>query len=420
MQISTKIEKLLQKRKNIILVFLLLIFIQLIYSFLFPAYDINNDYWKTIEELNFYKGYSFDSFDNAIFKKIYSWLSDYHINSDCGGQILLAHDFPQHYFRGHLVFLNRPLYAFLIYLISRPLHLISDSYSLTFASGLFLNFLLFLFTAFLFYLLIEKLISSRVALLSSLLLIFSPFAHIWLVQPETNIFGIFALIFSLYLLYNYVSRPSTKKLIIFALIVGLLMLGKMLFAISIFILILALYFKRFKEGALFLIFHLIPFLLWYLWVTQVFKLNYFMAEASDFNMGVWLFNILQWPWHQTAQVFLSALPQFISSVIYGFLLVPVIFALLGFKKLSLEKKNFFCLNFILSFLILFFTMNYYSPRLGFLLYPIIYPLAILGIDEVANFLKKYKSWYSLVFYSVIFIFLIVISSVNIYKIISYG
>jgi len=416
MKTPINIENLFQKRKLVFLFLFLLLSVQLIYSFAFPSAN-SNSYWRTMEELNFFKGHSFDSFDNSILSKIYPLIANYRLNLDGGGQILLAHDFPQHYFRGHVVFLNRPLYAFLIFLISQPLHLISNSYSLTFVAGILLNFILFLAAAFIFYLLLQKLISSRAAFLSSFLLILSPFAHIWLVQPETNVFGAFTVILSLYLFYNYITNPSFKKIIIFSLIIGILMLGKMLFAISFFILLSALYFKRYKEGILFLIIHLIPLVLWYLWVTRVWGMSYFSAEITDFNMGIWLINIFHWPWYQTAKIFLNALPLFILSVIYGFLLVPVIFALVGFKEFLLKNKTFFSLNLTFSFFLLFFLMNFYSPRQGFLLFPIIYPLAVLGIDKSADSFKKYIN--PKVFYLVVYIFLIVISSINVFKIFPY-
>lgn len=408
---------------KIILIFVILIGIQAVYSFLFPIYDIDNPYWKSIQELGFIEGHPLGSFDGQIAKKIYPLISDYRINGDAGGMILLARDFPQYYFRGHFAFIDRPLYAFLVFLTARPMSLISDSYSATFAAGIFLNFVIFFFTVFLFYLLVKKIISSRVAFLSSVLLIFSPFAHIWLVQPETNIFGAFSVISSLYLLYNYAVSPSTRKLIIFSLIIGLLMLGKMLFFISFFILILAVLFRRFKEGILFLAVHLVPLGLWYFLVNGVFKFNNYLSDNISLNMYLaenWLINIFQWPWHRTFKIFLDALPKFISSAFYGFLALPVIFALAGFRKLSISRKNLFCSGFIFSFFALIFAMNYYSPRHSFLLFPIVYPLAVLGIDRVADFLRKYKKWYAVGFYLITFTALIIISSINILKVFPYN
>lgn len=417
-----KIENLFQSKRNTLFLIFFLILFQLISSFIFPSYDVSNPYWKNIKEMGFYKDYPFGYLDNLIAEKIYPLLSYYRVNLDSAANIILAHDFPQQYFQGNHTFLNRPLYAFLVYLISRPLRLISNSYALTFAAGIILNFILFFFTVFLFYLLVKNLVSLRAALLSSFLLIFSPFTHLWLVQPETNIFGAFFVILSLFLLYNYLIRSSFLRLIIFSLIIGTLILGKMLFAMPFFILLLAIFFRRYKEWFLFLIFFLIPSIFWYFLVTRVFGLNYYSGEMTDFNMYLingWILKILQSPWQETLQTFLGALPLFISSLTFGFLLLPVIFALIGFQNFNFKNKNIICLSFIFSFFSLFFAMNYYTPRLSFLLFPIILPLSILGMDKIAECLKKYKNQYAPLFYLLVFLFLIIISSINIYKIFPY-
>lgn len=416
MTMLIKTKDLFQQKKAVFLVLFFLIFVQLIYSFLFPIYNHSSSYWKTIEELNFYKGYSYDSFDNSIVAKIYPLISNYRMNLDGGGYLLIAHDFPQHYFKGNYTLLTRPLYPILVNWTARPIHFISDSYSMTFAAGIIVNFILFFLTVFLFYLLVEKLISQRTAFLSSILLIFSPMVRIWLIQPETNIFGIFAVIFSLYLFYNYLNNPSFSKLIIFSMAIGMLLLGKKIFAISIFIVLLALFFRRFKEGIIFFFIHLLPLIFWFFWVTKVWGLEFYVDEVSQFSFGVWLLNIFHWPWYQTLKIFIESVPNFISSVIYGFLLIPVIFALIGYRKFTLPKKNIIIFSFIISFFVLFFGTNLYLPRWGFWLFPVIYPLAVLGINEVADFLRRYKKWYAFAFYLVIFMILIIISNADIYKV----
>jgi len=291
---------------------------------------------------------------------------------------------------------------------------------MTFAAGLLVNLALFFFTVYLFYLLVAKIVSSRVALLSSILLIFSPLAHIWLIQPETNIFGIFTVILSLFLLYRYVQKPSLKKLVIFSLIVGILMLGKKLLAIGIFILLLAILFKRFKEGIIFFILHLTPLLLWGFWVKAAWHLPFYIDEVSQFRFGIFLIDIFRMPWYQTFKVFIESVPNFISAVIYGFLLVPVIFAIVGYKRLVFPKKGILISSFVLSFFILFFGTNVYLSRFGFWLFPVVYPLAALGIDQVADFLKKYNNWVAPVFCALIYSLIILISSLNIYKFVYYG
>ncbi|MDO8424408.1 MAG: glycosyltransferase family 39 protein [bacterium] len=405
--------------KKIAVFFIFLIGLQMLSGFLFPAYD-DSPYWRTVEDLDFYQGHSFDSFDNAFIQKIYPLIANYHMNLDDGGYLLIAHDFPLHYFKGNYTLLTRPIYPILVSWVAKPLHLISNSYSTTFVAGLLTNFILFFFTVYLFYWLIKKYISSRAAFLSSLLLIFSPFAHIWLTQPETNILAVFSIILSLYLLDNYVGAPSLRKLIIFSLAIGVLLLGKKIFAISIFIALLALIFKRYKEGIIFFALHLFPLAFWSFWITRVWGLPFYVDEVSRWGFGEWIFGIFSLPWYQTFQTFIGSVPNFISMVIYGFMLLPLIFALIGYKRLVLKGKGIIISTFILSFFVLIFGMQIYIPRFGFWLFPVVLPLAVLGIDVVADFLKKYKRWYALTFYAFIYSLTIFISFLNVYKFINYG
>ncbi len=415
--------------------FILAVFVlgEFLWSMIFPSYNFHH-YWIPLQNLNFYKSsvakeptkkeggsYSFDTFDSKLMPIVLDVISDYHVNVDAGGYMLLAHDFPNHYFRGHLTFLTRPLYPFIVSILAFLLHhLISNSYSITFLSGLCVNLLLFWTSAFLFYLLIKDLISARIGFFSAFLFTFSPFAHGWLTQPEADIFGAFALIVSLYLLLRYAQKSSLKKLIFFSLVIGTLLLGKKLFAISFFILFLALYFKRYKEGMLFLGIHLIPFLLWYLWVTLIWNLNFYIDEISTFGVGIWIFNVFNMPWYQTLKQLLDAVPNFINATIYGFILIPVIFALIGFRQKTLKKYLVISQGYMLSFFLLFFIDNIYIARHAFLLFPIIYPAAILGIDNVASLFSDHTRLNPFIYYLSVYGFILTFSNINFYYFLSYG
>ena len=415
----TILANLLKKRKVAFSVLFLLLSFQLLYSFLYPTHGPGGKAWLSFPEVISHQKSPLNASENSLVIKAYGIFTKYYVNTDGGQYILLANNFPKYYLEGQPVILDRPLYSFLIAAVAFLPRLIFDSFATVFVSAIFLNFILGFFSVALFYYLCKKLINSRVALLSSLLLISSPFFHVWLVQPIPEILTIFIIIATLFFLENYIKNPSRPKLIIFSLIIGTFMLGKMFFAISFFILTLAFYFKRYKEGALFLAIHLMPLALWYFWVTQVFGLEYYVNEA-EFGAVVWLFKIFSRPWYQTVQVFLDTIPKFVSAVIYGFLLFPVIFALIGFKRLLLKNKEIFCLSLIFSFLALSFISNFYIPRHAFHLFPMIYPLAILGIDRVADFLKRYKKWYAPAFYILIYSIIIFISSLNIYKFVDYS
>lgn len=415
-----KIEDLLKNKKALLALLFFLLSFQLLYSFIYPTHGARGKAWLSLPDLISHEKSPLGSSEGSLITKVYGILDDYYINADGGQYLLLANDFPNHYLESHPVILDRPLYSFLIATVAFFPRLFFDSYATLFASAIFLNFILGFFSVVLFYYLCEKLISSRVAFLSSLLLVLSPNFHVWMVQIMPEMLTNFMVTATLFLLYCYVKKHSYPKLIIFSLIVGTFMLGKMLFALSIFILLSAFYFRRFREGIVFLVVHLIPMVLWYLFVMKVLKMPFFVNEVADYDVGVWLFNIFQWPWKKTAEIFLLALPRFIGILFSGFLFLPIIFSVIGLKKITFKYGKLFIFGFILSFLILVFITNLYFPRYGFWIFPVVYPLTVLGIERVADFFKKYKNWYAQVFYLIAYFSIIAISNSNFYRIINYG
>lgn len=411
------VQNTFQKKWFLTFVLVFLLFFQLIFSFLFPASGFN-DNWLPIT--TYLPKVQVQSADNFLLDKVYPLISpDFRLNSDIGHNLELAQNFNSQYFSGH-VFLSRPLYPFLIFIISLPFRLfIEPSYGIIFGLAVFLNFILLAGAVFLFFSFLKKLFSLRVAFLSSVLLIFSPYVHASLIQPLAEMLMIFALSLTIYLLWDYIKKPSASKLIIYSLVAGIFMLGKMFFATSFFILLLAIYFKRYREGVAFLIIHLVPLGLWYLWVTQVWHIAYYVHEAQHYQMGLWLLNIFHWPWPQTFQIFLAALPSFTRALVYGFLLFPVIFSVIGWRALPFKSKNLFYFGALLSGFALFFIMNLYFAHHAFLLFPIIYPTAVLGIERIGAYLRKYQTWYYPVFYATIIGLIIFISNINVYRIFEY-
>jgi len=412
-----KIKRLFSKQWLLVSALVFLLLFQLFYSFLFPAYG-SNDNWQPVA--TYLPKFQVQANDSFLLEKVYPLISsEYRLSSDIGHNLELALNFNAEYFDGH-TFLSRPLYPFLIYLLSLPVSLfVTPSYGIIFGLAIFLNFILITLAVLLLFSVLKKLLSLKVAFLSSVLLIFSPYVRASLIQPLAEMLMVFVLSLTAYLLYSYIKKPSTFKLVTYSLIIGVCMLGKMFFAISFFILLLAIYFRRYKEGIIFLIIHLIPLGWWYLWVTQVWYLPYYIHEAQHFRMGLWLLDVFKWSWYETARVFLAAVPNFIRALIYGFLLIPVFFSIIGFKALLFKNKNVFYFGSLFSVFVLFFIMNLYFAHHAFLLFPIIYPAAVLGIDRIAACLKSYQSWLSPVFYTIIIGLIIIISNINIYKVFDY-
>lgn len=404
--------------KKIIWMFFALVVVQVLYSFLSPNYG-TNQCWKSLDTLSAYKGHSFDSFDKKLINKAVALVSGYHAVCDGAGFVLLAHDFPQDYFRNRLLFINRPLFPFLVHILSIPFHIFSDSYSLTFLASILLNMILFFITVCLFFNLAKKFFSPRVAFWSSILFILSPFAHSWLVQTETSVFGVFAFMSSLYLLDDYVKKSTKQKLIVYSLIVGILMLGKMNLAVGILFVLLALWFKKYKEAMTFFVLQFLPIFLWYLWVTRVWGLGFGMQEVSKFGAGVWMFDMLSWPLYKIVAEIVGVVPNFLTAVIYGFLFVPVFFSIIGFYVWPFKHKQIVYGGMFLAYLIFFFALRLYLPRHAFFLFPIIYPTAILGIDYVGEKLKSFKFYRPWLYYGLVYFLIIVPSLLSIFKMYEY-
>ncbi|MFH1780771.1 MAG: hypothetical protein ABH841_02105 [Candidatus Nealsonbacteria bacterium] len=395
-----------------------LLFCELIYGFLFPSCGFN-DSWQPIT--SYLPKFQEESADNLFLAKIYPLISkDYRLNSDIGHYLELARNFTPEYFN-ESPFLERPLYSFLIFFMSLPVRLFAvPSYGMVFALSILLNFILMSAGVLLFFSLLEKMFSSKVAWLSSVLLIFSPFVHSFINQPLAEMLMAFAVIVSAFMIYHYIQKPSRPKLVVFSLVIGSLMLGKMFFAISFFILILAFYHRRFKEGIIFLGVHLAPFLLWYLWVTQVWGLNYFSHQIRDWQMGVWVFKLFDGPWQETYRVLLSSIPDFATALAFSFLLIPIFFSLIGWRKMPFKSKNVIYFGAIFSVFALGFLAKFFYLRHVFLIFPIIYPTAALGIIEIANCFGKYRSFLKPVFYVMIITLLVIMSNINIYRIFDYN
>lgn len=396
-----------QKTSFLIFILIFLSFFQLVYSFLFPAIGLNDSWQKVETYLSKFNVETQDKGLLSIFLPIIS--SEYRLNSDVSHYLETGRYFNPEFFENSPV-LSRPLYPFLIYLttlFARPF--LGSSFGITFAAAILDNFIFLVLGASLFFLLLKKTFSLKVAFLSSVLLIFSPFVHTALVQPRADMLAIFAMSLIAYLLQKYISNPSKSKLVSFSFIAGLFLLGKMFLAITFFILILALYFRRYKEGAVFFAVHLIPTALWYLWVTGTWQIPFYVHEVNYYQ-GESLLYIFSWPWHRIYGIFLSAVPNFVEALIYGFLLIPIIFSVIGFRNLSLKSKNIIYFGSIFSVFLFSFLTNIYYSRIAFLLFPIIYPTCILGIKRTTR---------RPAFQAIAIGLIILISSINFYKIFNY-
>lgn len=410
-------KNLFQKKLVFPFALVLFLFVQLIYSFLFPSVGFD-DNWLPVD--TYLPKFEIESSDSFLLEKIYPLISkNYRLNSDVGDYLEVGKSFTPEYFENH-VLLSRPLYPFFVYLASLSLRPFIDlSYGIIFGIAILINFALVTFAALLFFVLLKRIFSLRVAFLSSLLLIFSPLVHSALIQPRAESFTVFAVVAAGYLLYEYTKAPSTFKLFVFSFGIGILMLAKMFFALPLFIVFLAIFFRRYKEGLIFCVNCVIPYGLWYLFVTQIWQIPFYVHETQYYQGGMWFLHLFEWPWYQIYKVFLGSFPNFVESITFSFLFFPIFFSLLGLEKWHFSARHIFYFGAMSSVFLFSLLVNIYYYRITFLLFPIIYPTCILGIERVALSLRKYHP----LLYQFSFIFfvgiIIVSSSMNVFRLVPY-
>lgn len=336
-------------------------------------------------------------------QNFFQWFPEYRLNCDSTSFLFLARDWPQSYYERN-IYIDHPLYNFFAFLFIEPIRFFMGevSYPVIFGVFIFVNYLLLTASAFLLYFFIARLFSPLIGFLSSIFLLFSPFVHSMVDQTTSaGVMELFVVSAGLWLVWQYSVAPSYSKLILYSFLFGILLLGKQVVALSFFVLFVAFYFKRYREGLIFLIAHAAPTLLWYLYVVVYLRLPYYVINISVHNQGVWLLQDESWRWYTMGGVILSALPYFFSNLIYGFLLIPVLFAAYGvyaWIRAHADQIVFLAVSLTGSFLLLFFIMNLYRPSLSFLLFPVVYPAAAFGIIRLREQIGHFHTTLSQLFF----------------------
>lgn len=398
------------------------VFLQTFFSFFSPAYEPGNecqhsaDYFLGSNTTRMKEVIGVKTGDFNLARIFFNWFPDYHIICDATSFLFLAKNFPYTY-QERNIYIDHPLYNFLAFIILKPagLFLNTSSYATIFGVFILVNVSLMLAAAILFFLFLLDFISAKNAFLSALFFIVSPFSHSLISQTTSSgMIEIFVVAASLWLLNYYRKNPSRNSLITCSLIFGVLLLGKQIFAISFFVLFLSWYFKRLKEGTVFLFLQFIPTAIWFLYVRYGLHLPYNMVNVTYYDQGTWFLKSASWQPYRMGNIIISALPKFFQSLIYGFLLLPIPLSFYGLYKMELKNKFLLYFSLMASFFLLFFGMNYFRDTLAFLLFPIIYPTAVVGIDLLHDYVRKYNEVLSKVLYVGLIVLILLVSNLNAY------
>ncbi len=333
----------------------------------------------------------------------------YHVNCDSQAFIDAGKDFPTN-FIDHKIRMSRPVYPALESILLR----INDVFS-GLTGALLLN-LAFAFSAsVMFYIVVKSYFDKKVALISALLLIFSTHFRIFLGQAHTEVAGDFVIICSLFLLWHYIRHRSPGKLVLFSIVSGFLMLLKLVFALPIFFLILALRYRRYKDYLVYVSLLILPTIGWYLFVTKILKTAFYSAEVEIYQQGTWFFSFIFDPskWDDLVRAFIFSNGLFIIDIFLAFLVFLPVLSLYGLLKWSGPKdKYIWYVAFVSSFALMLFALLWGGPRLAFGTFPFIIPFAVYGFFQL--YYKINHLPLRIVFSTVVLLPILFVSFVNIY------
>lgn len=322
-QDNAKVNWLSQNRHLIILCFLVLIVMAISANQAWLNPDPKRGpQWRPISSLPLYWQYNMDSY----------W------------EFVSAARFPT-LFEKHNLRVNRPLYPGIVKLISfiyyLPLKLIitDPTYGAAMLGYITFKMLIFLLFVFAAYKLLKYFIPEEPAVLGIALMLTSRLTIVNIGTFHTFELHMISGVFVCFLFYNLCLKYSHTKNFLFALLGGLLLLGRQNYAPYLACIIFGLYKRKWKETALGCVGLLLPKLIWYLFVSYQ-GYSYSDHEMQNDQMLVWVWNLLV---NQPIFVWCEKIDYYFSNYLTSFgIYLPLAFAgltLLAFQKNTPSKNQ---------------------------------------------------------------------------------
>lgn len=305
-------------------------------------------------------------------------------NVDSSHEFLTSAFFPE-YYKVNNIRINRPVPSALVKLFGETVGLVISPFIKinTMAKGLIgyaiYKFGVYLLSAILLFKILIKYFSRRIALASVILVYFHPFSILFMTTFVATEFQFINPIIILYLFLNIKDNYSTKKNILFSLLVGTLMLAKQNYAIYIAILLFTFFYKKeYSKSIISFLVHLIPFFAW-LGVVKLMGLTYYDSNVEGYGQGSWLLTelLLMNPLAIIQTIMVSIADWLTVTIRYFhifFILALLAFTNINIKKIYNKHIAVFSLLFIclvwLQFLAARSNAYYLNSDLSIIIFPL--------------------------------------------------
>jgi hypothetical protein len=271
---------------------------------------------------------------------------------------------------------NRPLYPLIGHVLSAACPFVA-LLTLLRATNLLLIYLMLYF----FY---ESLLSvtdnRRVIFCAVFLLATAPAINIYGPQPVPEILTFFSIALLCYLAARFNMRGlNIPRVILFALVHGVVLLIKENVALVLFFFVLLVWIRHYRYAVLYLLVVPLPYVLWMTIVRSILHAPFTIDGVEHYGFVTWLLRDLA-PAGLREQIRYSvhSAARFGWHVLKAFVFVPVVLSLVGLAASRVRGKWVLYGAYCGAYFIMFFAMNLISPRMAFMLYPVIVFFAAEG------------------------------------------
>ncbi len=279
---------------------------------------------------------------------------------DAPVELLSAAEFPT-YFDRDPSRLERPGYPLLVAIVANFLYFFGGYYIdipyIYYAGGAYqiVKFIFYYLGGVTLFWILLNFFKRNYALLGVIIYFLHWTSIIYFTEIHTTDMHILNPIFFTFFFLNLSSNFNYRKLVVFSILGGYLILIKSLYASFIAIIIFLILKRKFFQTTIFFIIHFIPILIWIFFLNYKNIPLYFHVEAGHNNYVTWFFQALSNG--DFMQIFLSFLMQlkifFLMFFIYFHIyLIPIILGIIKFlmDKTITYKKNFLIFSILIIFL----------------------------------------------------------------------
>jgi hypothetical protein len=213
---------------------------------------------------------------------------------------------------------------------------------------------------------------------------------------------------------------SALRVILFALLNGVVLLIKENVALVFFFFVLLLWARHFRYTLLYAAVVFLPYLLWVLIVRFLMHTPFVIAGVEDYNFISWLQeNFARLSLWGQIQYVARTIARFGWHLLKGFVFVPVVLSFVGLATSRMTGKWLLYLAHGVAYFLMFFAMNLVTPRMTFMLYPVILFFAAEGWCRITIHKGGGSILREIVFLLPLILFAIFTSS-DIYRLYNYG